>query len=233
MSLIQVKLFSSIYFPSHFPEISPETLSHQYISTQAFDPFWGFYSAKILSSQNPKLLEFIHYHLRKSPPPLLKAFSTRVEGFPKLIKKIENRQSRSHDFLSHVTPRGCKPIRFEDYLERVNNKAPGFLIFDGPSGLISFNQNQARIAPDTLPHKVLTHLFVSYPLSIDLDELYTAAWGTSFDSECDSGPLKSVLQRLRKVLSSVNPGIRVCRKRTNSKYGGVCLSMSCCWEAIV
>lgn len=79
----------------------------------------------------------------------------------------------------------------------------------------------------------MSNLLLAYPQPIETEALYRSVWGMEFDPECDLPAIKSALQRVRRLLKSLTPAVRLVRCLSPSDLGAVRIGFSCPWEAIV
>jgi len=229
-----LKLFSCLFFPTHFPEFSLEENALRYMETQAFDPFWGFYAKKLLENSSiPALKKFLDYHFRKSPPGMIQTMIASIPDFGEVLKKIQVDRQRAAEFLTFISDGAPRPIHLDDYKSWRETPKTNSFTFDGPSGIVSFGANLAYLKPGSIPHGVLTQLISAVPHPVDLESLYRFVWGSQFDPECDLGAIKSAVQRLQKSIKSVNPAVRIRRKKTKSVFGGLEIIFPCRWEAVI
>ncbi len=228
-----LKIFVTLYFPEKFPKFSIPELVEHYLEIQAFDPFWGLYAQKLLETRLPEAVQFLEFHLRKTPPSMLQLMLTRIPALKAVIRKLETRKNRTADIFTHLVSGTPHQIGLEEYREWRKAYPPNSFVFDGPAGIVAFKSNIAFLKPGSIPHGILNQLFTAFPHAVDVDALYRAVWGTEFDPECDPGAFKSSTQRLQKILRSVSPSVRLKRRRTRSQHGGIVLNLSCRWEAIL
>jgi|GEM_PF-1130494 len=233
IQLCHVNFFSALFFPDHFPDLDLGSLLMRYVDCQAFDPFWGLYAQKLQATGISESAVFIEYHLKKTAPTMLQSILKKVNGLNIVIKNIKAKIIREDESFTFISESATHPLTIKDYRNWRETTAKRCFIFDGPGGIISNQSNIAYLKPESFPHGILTQLFIAHPHSVDIDALYKSVWGSEFDQECDIGAFKSSLQRLKKVLSSVSPAIRIRRRKTLSPFGGIGLSILTHWEVVI
>jgi tetratricopeptide (TPR) repeat protein len=233
VQVIELEILAKSYYPTVFPEISLGESIKRFFTTNAFDPFWGLYAHQLLQEPTPSIHEYLAYHLQKTPPGMTAHFVKRIPGFPEALGKITVGRQRASEFLTLLTDGSSQPIHLEDYQTWRERIPPTHFFLDGPVGMIGFSSNTAHLKPDSISHGLLTSLLAAYPHPVDLEVLYQSVWKTSFDPDCDLGAMKSALQRLQMLLKSVNPAIRLRRRRGKSLHGGIDIVLACRWEAVI
>jgi tetratricopeptide (TPR) repeat protein len=231
--LVQIRYVGGLAFPRIFPDVLVDEELQRFMDSQAFEPFWGHFVGLLQAAGTPVADEFLAYHVRKTPPSMLALLRSRFPLLGLAIRRIEQNRRRAAEFFTRLSHDGTTTIHADD-VEAWRRELPSREFrFDGPDGKISCGANRARIRPKSIPHGIISQLLLAFPHPVDIEALYRAVWGTDFDPECDEGAFKSSLQRLQKLLRSITPAIRILRTRTASFHGGVQLSFSCPWSAVL
>ncbi len=229
----QIRLLGALFFPDRFPHADLDEQIASFLDSQAYEPFWAFLAEPLLHRGSPGGRRFIEYHLRKTPSSMLNGLLARHRTLGKIVQKVEARRLRAAEFLTCLEDGLTRPIHFEDYEAWRRRYPRDRLIFDGPAGLLVWREHVAWLKPGSIPHGILSQLLIALPHPVDVDALYHTVWQTVFDPETDVGAFKSSIQRLQKILRSVTPAVKVRRKKTRSMFGGVAISLSCPWTAIL
>ncbi|NLI75197.1 MAG: tetratricopeptide repeat protein, partial [Candidatus Riflebacteria bacterium] len=229
----QIRLFGALFFPDRFPHVQIDEQVRIFLDSQAYEPFWALFAGHLQRRGTPGCLQFLEYHLRKTPSTMLQGMLARQRALAGVIQHVEARRLRAAEFYLCLENGLTRPIHVDDYQAWRGKYPRQHLVFDGPSGILAWHDHTAYLRPGSIPHGVVTQLLIAFPHPVDVDALYHAVWKTPFDPETDTGAFKSSLQRLQKILRSVTPTAKIRRKKTKSKFGGIALLLSCHWEAIL
>ena len=151
----------------------------------------------------------------------------------KVLQKVEKRNLRAAEFLSHIDEEGISPVHIDQYRQKHGQVPEKTFVFDGPIGIVHFGSRRGYLKPRSIPHGILSNLLLAYPQPIETEALYRSVWGMEFDAECDLPAIKSALQRVRRLLKSLTPAVRLVRCLSPSDLGAIRIAFSCPWEAIV
>ncbi len=231
--LVQIRLLGALLYPERFPHVDLDAQIAAFLDTQAYEPFWAFLAEPMMQRGSPGSRRFIEYHLQKTPAAMLTALLARHRSLGKVVQAVEARRRRAAEFFTCLEDGLTRPIHHEEYEAWRREYPRDRLVFDGPAGLLVWREHVAWLKPGSIPHGILSQLLIALPHPVDVDALYHAVWQTVFDPETDVGAFKSSIQRLQKILRSVTPAAKVRRKKTRSRFGGVTISLSCPWTAIL
>ncbi|HNV69060.1 MAG TPA: tetratricopeptide repeat protein [Candidatus Ozemobacteraceae bacterium] len=231
--LAQLRIFARVFYPDTFPSIDLADQLQRYIDSQAYDPFWALYAQSLLGTGIPEAQRFLAYHLRKTPPSMLQTQLRIAPTLYKVLQKVEKRNLRAAEFLSHIDEEGISPVHIDQYRQKHGQVPEKTFVFDGPIGIVHFGSRRGYLKPRSIPHGILSNLLLAYPQPIETEALYRSVWGMEFDAECDLPAIKSALQRVRRLLKSLTPAVRLVRCLSPSDLGAIRIAFSCPWEAIV
>lgn len=229
---LQIDLLAALYFPNQFRELKLEELIQQYIVSGSFDPFWGHIAAKLQSCGKASGLDYIRYHIGKTPPSMLKHLMTRIPGLKDIIEQQQTENSRAGEFFTLMASDETATLHYDEYINWQKNYPSDHLIFDAPAGLLIYGGSRLRIKVGSIPHNLLLQLFIAQPHSVEVEALYRSAWGSIFDPEYDQGAFKTTVQRLKQLLKSICPSVRIVRRKSRQSIRAVKLSIAVPWILI-
>lgn len=232
LQLIQVQLMGALYFPDDFNHIDLTKVIGRYMKTRYFDPFWTFYADELFNSKAKNKRKFLHFLTSHTPPSMLRNMLNKFDNLEHILGQLEKSQNRSGEFYTIISTSETRTIHHEEYVKFKQSLPANHLIFDGPSGTIHFAGNTVRLKRGTIPHSVLMQLFMSIPHPAEIATLYESAWEAVYDPECDSGAFKSTVQRLKKLLRGLTPGVNILRKRSVKGSKGIKLIVSVPWMLV-
>ncbi len=228
----QLRIMASLYFPGSEIASDLDVELKRFLASGCFDPFWAHISQKITEQQSAAGLEYLRFHINRTPPVMMKHLCSNFSHLAQLVNQLQPGHNRSSEFLTIISNDTTRTIHFDEYLKYRDTYPDEQLIFDAYAGFLHFSGNKARLKPGSIPHSVLLQLFMAQPHPIKRETLYRSAWGSEFDPEFDFGAFKSTLQRLKKLLQSLTPSTRISTGKIHGKGHGVKLSLAVQWLLI-
>ncbi len=225
----QIEIHLSLFFPLKVKELNLNSLLKKHNLAKVYDPFWSFIAEKLMQTKLDSAREYLEFHISRSPQTTIDFLTDSIKGLSQIIKKIQIEKSRAEEFVTIVSELESKTVHYEDYVLWQKNVHKDRLIFDGPAGKIRFQEKESSLKMGSIPHSILSQLFLSYPHPAEISSMYKGAWGMEFDPECDMGAFKSSLQRLKKILRQVSPSLMIKRKNTERGKAGLILALPKNW----
>ncbi len=229
---LQIDLLAALHLPEKFPELDLTDLIQQFIESGSFDPFWGHIAAKLQNCGKPAGLEYLQYHICKTPPSMLKQLVMRMPGLSDIIEKLQTENSRAGEFFTLMTSNETAALHHDEYVNWQKNYPASHLIFDAPAGLLIHGESRLRIKVGSIPHNLLLQLFIAQPHAVEVEALYRSAWGSIFDPEYDQGAFKTTVQRVKQLLKSICPSARIVRRKSRQSIRAVKISIAVPWILI-
>ncbi len=229
---LQIDLLAALYFPERFPEIKLEELIRHHIDSGSFDPFWGHIAAPLQKCGTAACIEYLQYHISKTPPSTLKQMIARIGGLRDILEKLQTENSRAGEFFTLMTSNETATLHHDEYVSWQKNYPGDHLIFDAPAGLLIYGASQLRIKIGSIPHNLLLQLFIAQPHAVEVEALYRSAWGSIFDPEYDQGAFKTTVQRVKQLLKSICPSARIVRRKSRQSIRAVKMSIAVPWILI-
>jgi hypothetical protein len=228
----QIDMVAALYFQDSFPELELEKLIEQYLATTSFDPFWGHIAARLNERSSPACLEYLSYHIAKTPPSMLKQMIARICGLDRIIANMADVNSRAGEFFTLMANNETITLHHDEYISWQKNYPADHFIFDAPAGLLIYGGSQLRIKNGSIPHNLLLQLFIAQPHAVEVEALYRSAWDSIFDPEYDQGAFKTTIQRIKQLLKSICPSARIVRRKSKQSIRAVKLSIAVPWILI-
>lgn len=228
----QIDMVAALYFQDSFPELALEKLIEQYLATTSFDPFWGHIAARLNERSSPACLEYLSYHIAKTPPSMLKQMIARICGLDRIIANMADVNSRAGEFFTLMANNETITLHHDEYISWQKNYPADHFIFDAPAGLLIYGGSQLRIKNGSIPHNLLLQLFIAQPHAVEVEALYRSAWDSIFDPEYDQGAFKTTVQRIKQLLKSICPSARIVRRKSRQSIRAVKLSIAVPWILI-
>ena len=229
---LQIDFLAALYFPESFPGLNLNSLIQQYIATGSFDPFWGMIAQKLLRHNSPAATEYLHYHVGKTPPSMLKHLLAMIPEFNEVVEKLQTCNSRAGEFFTLLSSDETATLHHEEYLNWQKNYPADHLVFDAPAGLLLYGGSRLHIKIGSIPHNLLLQLFIAQPHAVEVEALYRSAWGSNFDPEYDQGAFKTTVQRVKQLLKSLCPSVRIARRKSRNSIRAIKISIAVPWILI-
>jgi tetratricopeptide (TPR) repeat protein len=228
----QIDLLAALYFPEKFPDLKLEDLIQQYIVSGSYDPFWGHIAARLQNCGKAAGLDYLEYHISKTPPSTLKQLISRIAGLKDLVEKMQTEHNRAGEFFTLIASNETATMHHDEYINWQKNYPADHLIFDAPAGLLVYGGSRLHIKIGSIPHNLLLQLFIAQPHAVEAEGLYRSAWGSVFDPEYDQGAFKTTVQRVKQLLQSICPSARIVRRKSRQSIRAVKLSIAVPWILI-
>ncbi|HNX76139.1 MAG TPA: hypothetical protein PLM07_02800 [Candidatus Rifleibacterium sp.] len=228
----QLLIMVSLYFPESSIAVNLDSQLERFLATGCFDPFWAHISKKLLEFGSPAAIEYLKFHINRTPPVMMKHLTSHFKHLAAAVIKFQPGGNRSSEFLTMISRDNTRTLHYDEYLAWKKERPDGILIFDAFAGMLIYSGNTARIKAGSIPGSVLQQLFMAQPYPISISTLYSSAWGTEYDPEFDYGAFKSTLQRLKKQLQSLSPSTRISTGKIRGDTHGVKLSLAVPWMLI-
>ncbi|GAB4282035.1 MAG: hypothetical protein Kow0029_27370 [Candidatus Rifleibacteriota bacterium] len=225
----QINFIAALYFPDNFPDIDLNSCLAKIHESGVYDPLWVHYANALLNIKSEEAQRYLSFHLSKTPPSSMKILSQRLPTLNRILKSIEKFNNRAGEFVTILTPDETHTLHIEDYENWRKNYPANTLIFDAPMGILKYNENLEKLKPGSIPHSILQQLFLAIPHPVEIESLYKAAWGMSFDPEYDFGAVKSSLQRLKRCLKKITSSASIYHKNSSKGIRALKLSVSVPW----
>jgi tetratricopeptide (TPR) repeat protein len=229
LQLVQVDFIAGLLFPKHFPEINLDESIKILLGSGIYDPLWIHFANHLLDFNSRPALDYLEFHLEKTPPSAIKAFQIRFPEMRKIIRSIETTKNRAGEFVTLLSSEESSTVHNDDYFIWQKNYPQNSLVFDAPAGILIYNDSREKLKPGSIPHSILLQLFLALPHPVEIESLYKSAWGMNFDPEYDFGAVKSSLQRLKLSLKKVCSAAVIQRKKSSKGLKAVRLSVSVPW----
>jgi len=231
----QSRILAGLLFPDVVSSRQVSEDIRLYPGTNGFDPFWPLYAGPLAAIETTESSALLDHLVGKTPPDLLAAFRQRERDFNRLLSLRENGPSRAAQFVTLIRNGQARPMHIDDYSVWKRSVRSDAFTFDGTSGEIRHGRSTAVLKPGSIPHRMLSQLFLAFPNPVDSASLYTSAWGLPYDPECDQAAFKSAILRLNAILRAVYPGASLARPAggTTSTTRVVVLTLPGEWEAII
>lgn len=213
---MQLNLFIGLYFPGRINDLALAQQLAKFLATGCYDPFWAHMAARLFDSGSPEALQYLSFHIDRTPPTMLRQLLKKFVGLDKIIKKLHPRKSRAAEFFTQISRDSTRTLHDDEYLIWQAHKPDGWLIFDAPAGLLYYSGNQTALKSGSIPHSLLLQLFMAQPHPIAVETLYKAVWDANYDPEFDGGAFKSTVQRLKRLIQSLVPSTKIYFARTQS-----------------
>lgn len=225
-------MLAALYYPEKFPELDLSALIKHYMVTDSFDPFWGLIAARLFSRGEACCLEYLQYHIDKTPPSMMKQLITRVSGLKEICENLQTCSSRAGEFFTLLSSDETATLHYDEYINRQKTYPADHLIFDAPAGLLLYGGSRLRIKIGSIPHNLLLQLFIAQPHTVEVEALYRSAWDSSFDPEYDQGAFKTTVQRVKHLLKSICPSARIVRRKNDQNIRAIKISIAVPWILI-
>ncbi|MDD3147026.1 MAG: tetratricopeptide repeat protein, partial [Candidatus Riflebacteria bacterium] len=232
IQLTLLNILTATFFPERNTKLNLENELNNFRETGCYDSFWGHIALRLHATGSPAALEYLKFHIGRTPPSMMKLLCERLKGLKEVANTLHLGKNRADEFFTLMTRKSTKTMHHDEYLLWKKNRPDGHLIFDSPAGQISFSDNQIRLKAGSIPHNVLLQLFMAQPHALSVESLYRSAWGTDYDPEFDYGAFKSTLQRLKKILQSLCPTTRISAGKISDSARGVKLTAGVPWVLI-
>ncbi|MBF0406893.1 MAG: tetratricopeptide repeat protein [Candidatus Riflebacteria bacterium] len=193
----------------------------QFLENSAYDVFWGFYAEKLIFLNLEPAKKFLRIHFIKSSKYILDHYKKVIPGFAKILTGI------SKYTTDEVAVQGQSNADLQISKEEKDNT----ILFNCETGKLSYRNYSQIIKPGSIPNRIFSNLILAFPNSIEIGDLFQSVWGFEFDSESDPPAVKSSLSRLRKIVASVNNGIKIKVKGISSSKGKIAVKFPCRWYA--
>lgn len=229
---LQIDMLAALYYPEKFPELNLSALINHYITTDSFDPFWGFIADKLFSRGEACCLVYLQYHIDKTPPSMMKQLITKIHGLNEILEKLQTSSGRAGEFFTLLSSDETATLHYDEYVNWQNTYPADHLIFDAPAGLLLYGGSRLRIKVGSIPHNLLLQLFIAQPHAVKVEALYHSAWNSNFDPEFDQGAFKTTVQRVKQLLKSICPSARIVRRKNNQNIRAVRVSIAVPWILI-
>lgn len=229
LQLVQIEFMAALFFPEKFPEVDLKKCIYTLTQSGIYDPLWVHYAAILFATSCPEAMDYLTFHIDKTPPGTLKNLMQRFPILKQIGKSIASTNTRAGEFVTILSTEETQTLHLEDYAKWQEQYPADTLIFDAPAGKLIFNDNQERLKPGSIPHNILLQLFIGIPHPVEIESLYRSAWGMDFDPEYDFGAVKSSIQRLKHSLKKVAASASLQRKMSSKGLRAIRLSVSVPW----
>jgi hypothetical protein len=101
------------------------------------------------------------------------------------------------------------------------------------NGKWTFHNQKGIIKPATNAHKIFSALLVIKDNRVNLPDLYQSVWQTQFDPEIDKPAVIAALNRCKKALIDISPGIQLDWLKQNNAELEIFVKIKVPWAAFL
>lgn len=199
------------------------------LSQKAYDPLWFLYAFELYQRKIPEGEQYLQSHINKTHEMLLDNLLSRFPILRKFVPKFcKNEKERT---VLLIQPGKSRMMLLKDFKKW--RPPSNVFLFDMVNGKWTFHNQKGIIKPATNAHKIFSALLVIKDNRVNLPDLYQSVWQTQFDPEIDKPAVIAALNRCKKALIDISPGIQLDWLKQNNAELEIFVKIKVPWAAFL